>query len=83
MNFVEHKMFTRGNNALVVLSDGTTIVKFGFPTDNVKFNDAVSTYDCYAAVIFTFQSDGIAVEFVFSEKHTRKKNKSLVHVPQN
>jgi hypothetical protein len=43
----------------------------------------VSTYDCYAAVIFTVQSDGIAVEFVFSEKHTRKKNKSLVHVPQN
>ncbi len=45
-NFVEHKMFTCGNKALVVG------MKFGFPTKNVKFNDALSTYDCNAAGIF-------------------------------
>ncbi len=46
-------MFTCGNNALVV-GDGTAIVKFGFPTNNVKFNDAVYTYEC---VIFAIQFD--------------------------
>jgi hypothetical protein len=76
-------MFTRGNNALVVLSDGTTIVKFGFPTNNVKFNDAVSTYNCNAAIIFAVQFDGITIEFVLFEKETRKENKSLVHVPNS
>jgi hypothetical protein len=54
------------------------IVKFGFPTDNAKFNDAVYTYEC---VVFAIQFDAIAVEFLF-EKQTRKENKSLVHVPQ-
>jgi hypothetical protein len=72
-------MFTCGNNALVV-GDGTAIVKFGFPTDNVKFN-AVYTYECYAAGIFAIQIDGIALNS--SEKQTRKENKSLVHVQKN
>jgi hypothetical protein len=71
-------MFTCGNNALVV-GDGPAIVKFGFPTNNVKFNDAVYTYEC---VIFAFQFDAITVVFVLFEKQTRKENKSLVHVPQ-
>ncbi len=56
------------------------IVKFGFPTDNVKFNDAVYTYECYATVIFAIRLDGIAVNS--SEKQTRKENKSLVNVPK-
>jgi hypothetical protein len=43
-------MFTCGNKTLVV-GDGTAIMKFGFATNNVKFNDAVSTYDCNAAAI--------------------------------
>ena len=70
-------MFTCGNNALVV-GYGTAIVKFGFPTNHVKFNGAVNTYEC---VIVAIQFDAIAVEFLF-EKQTRKENKSLVHVPQ-
>ncbi len=78
-NFVWNKMFTCGNNALVV-GDGTAIVKFGFPTNNVKFNDAVYTYEC---VIFAIQFDGIAVEFVLFVKQTRTENKSLVYVPHN
>jgi hypothetical protein len=53
-------MFTCGNNALVV-GDGTAIVKCGLPTDNVKFNGAVYTYEY---VIFAIQFDAIAVEFV-------------------
>ena len=71
-------MFTCGNNAFVV-GDGTAIVKFGFPTNNVKFNDAVYTYEC---VIFAIQFDAIAVEFLFV-KQTRKENMSLVNVPHN
>jgi hypothetical protein len=43
-------MFTCGNKALVV-GDGTAIIKLGFPTNNVKFKDALSTYDCNAAAI--------------------------------
>jgi hypothetical protein len=70
-------MFTCGNNALVV-GDGTAIVKFGFPTNHVKFN-TVYTYEC---VIVAIQFDAIAVEFLFV-KQTRKENKSLVHVPHN
>ena len=50
-NFVEHKMFTCGNKTLVV-GDGTATMKFGLPTTNVKFNDALATYDCNAAAIF-------------------------------
>ncbi len=78
-NFVWYKLFTCDNNALVV-GDGTAIVKCGLPTDNVKFNGAVYTYEC---VIFAIQFDAIAVEFVLFERQTRKENKSLVHVAQN
>jgi hypothetical protein len=53
-------MFTCGNNALVV-GDGTAIDKWGLPTDNVKFNGAVYTYEY---VIIAIQFDAIAVEFV-------------------
>jgi hypothetical protein len=70
-------MFTCGNNALVV--GDTAIVKFGFPTNHVKFNGAVNTYEC---VIVAIQFDAIAVEFLFV-KQTRKENMSLVHVPHN
>jgi len=62
-------MFTCGNKALVV-GDSTTIVEFSFPTNDVKFNDPVSTYDRNAAVFFVIQFDGIAVEFVLFEKET-------------
>ncbi len=71
-NFVWHKMFTCGNNALAV--------KCGLPTDNVKFNGAVYTYEY---VIFAIQFDAIAVEFVLFERQPRNESKSLVHVAQN
>ena len=75
-------MFTCGNKALVV-GDSTTIVEFSFPTNDVKFNDPVSTYDRNAAVFFVIQFDGIAVEFVLFEKETEEENKSLTHDPQS
>jgi hypothetical protein len=34
----------------LVVGDGTAIMRFDFPTNNVKFNDAVSLYDCNAIV---------------------------------
>ena len=63
----KREIFTCGNKALVV-GDGATIIEFGFPTNNVKFDDAVSTYDCNATVFFAAQFDGIAVEFVLFEE---------------